>query len=158
MRTILGNGSFFYLSLFFIVPLSGFAAFAGNEIKEPQKAPLSTPAENSTDSRTDGDLENLKKQIQQILKMTEIVKVKNQEQAREVERIVEQARMDQQILAQSEPPARVKDYSTDQAAELLRQEKIRLMQAQNLQNLNELHNINPPPAVSKASAEENASR
>lgn len=124
--------------LLFILGLPPWAVFAGPDSKNPN------------------DLESLKKQIQLILKMNEAVKVKNKAQALEVQKIVEQARIDQAILGTLETPDQTEVFKTDRTAELLRQEKIRLIREQSLQNFNTLQNINPLPVVSKPLPEESA--
>ncbi len=123
------------ISLFYFVP---FTAFAVLDSKNPQ------------------EIENLKKQIQQILQINEKVKAKNEAQVQEVKRIIEQARIDQQILAKIETQDASKAFKKDMTNELLRQEKIRLIQEQSLRNINALQNINPLPAVSKPMPEESA--
>ena len=110
----------------------------------------------SAADKANHDLEDLQKQIHEILKADETVKVKNQAQALEVKRIIDQARMDQEILRKMEEAKGKEGYPTDQTAELLRQEKIRLIREQNIGNWTALQNLNPPPGVSKATSEENA--
>ena len=101
---------------------------------------------------SDAEMGKLKEKIQQVIHANAFVKAQNVAQAAEIQRIIEQARVHEQILKSLENSPRNKIYKANDANELLRQEKIRLIQEQTLRNINVIQSFNPPPAVSSGPA------
>ena len=93
--------------------------------------------------KKDEQIQALENQINGILKMNEVVKAQNQNQAAEIQRIVEQARIHKQILQSLAAAQNKPAYRPDDAAALLQQEKIRLIQEQTLRSLNAIQNFKP---------------
>ena len=107
--------------------------------------PAAWPADHS---EVRPDIAGTQKQIDEILRLHEQIKKVSQSQALEIQRITDQASIHKKILQdlQKTGVADVrKKYLAKDAAELLRQEKIRLIQEQTLQNRNWIERVSPQP-------------
>ena len=118
------------------------------EIKEQQSEDASNgESEDERDGKEDREVARLKRKINEITRMNQAVRTQNQAQTIEIQKIVENARAHQQILQNLEILKSNTTYQPSQTDELLRQQKIRLIQEQTNNNLNAIQSFKPLPMV-----------
>lgn len=98
--------------------------------------------EASVSSKNAAEIGELQKRIENIIKVNESLKAASGPQAKDIAEISDQARAHQKILTQLNAPNNVVPaYRASDAGEVLRQEKLRLIQDQTQKNQNAIETI-----------------
>ena len=111
-------------------------ANAGKNVQSAIAQPLAKPL------ATDPEVVRIRQQIQDIIKINDEIKGKYNNQSAEIQRISEQAQIHQRILTDLETAKNVKrTYTPTDATEIVRQEKLRLIEDQTKRNKRTMEKI-----------------